>query len=405
MEIGWGRVTRIDLRQIEGARPVEAGFMSILAPGEIQIEVLGRCHHHRIARRRRIEPGLEAGPGEDGGIPAHLVAVQNLLPAQHPLALAGQVLLAVAQQVALQLAAILIPLLLHQLLAGGAVGPDPGGHLVSSHVHQRPREQFAHLVHHGFQEAVGAGQRRVEHVVVEILHRQVAGAVCLLHQQLGQRLDGGVAVTRDVNFRNDGDAEPGTVGHQLAHLALGVVAAVGLGAAAQLRPHRQGVTAPGGQLGQLGEGLDLESPPLVIGQVPVETVELVEAHQPEQALEGGEGVKVAGTVEKDAAKTEARCIAELDAGQALAVLQIPLGQADEAVAPTRLAAGGNHYFLRGDGQPVGLRAQPAFNQPDLGVVILRQREPGQFVEVGQQRADQGARAADVGALRQPEVAL
>lgn len=142
------------------------------------------------------------------------------------------------------------------------------------------------------------------------------------------------------------------------------------------------MAAPGTHGGQLGEGLDLKAPPLVIGEVPVEAVELVEAHLLEQALEGGDGVEVAGTVEEDAAKTEARCIPHRQAGQALSVLQRPLGQAHQPVSPARLAGGPDDDLLRGDGELIPLGGKCRLDEVDLRIVILGQGQACQLVEMG-----------------------
>ena len=164
------------LRQAEGTRPIESRLVDVLTPGGIQIEVLGRRHHHGVTGCGGIQAGLEAGPGEDGGLPGspcHPCSISS-----HPsicFALAGQVLLAVAQQVPLQLAAILIPLLGHQLLAGGTVGPDAGGHFCPPHVNLTPLGRDRTPRPSRRPGSVGTGRGRVQHVVVEILHRGKRG--------------------------------------------------------------------------------------------------------------------------------------------------------------------------------------------------------------------------------------
>ncbi|MNF84910.1 hypothetical protein D3C84_672900 [compost metagenome] len=113
---------------------------------------------------------------------------------------------------------------------------------------------------------------------------------------------------------------------------------------------------------------------------------------------------MAGAVEEDAAKTEARRILHLEAGQALPVLQGPLGQGHQTVAPARLAGSPDADLLCGDDELVSLLGEGGLDQVDLGVVILGQGEPRQLVEMGQQ-GGQGDRAADMGPLGQAEVAL
>ncbi|MNH26724.1 hypothetical protein D3C79_867910 [compost metagenome] len=86
------------------------------------------------------------------------------------------------------------------------------------------------------------------------------------------------------------------------------------------------------------------------------------------------------------------------------MLQGPLGQADQAVAPARLARRLNADLQRRDGEAIGLGGEGGLDQVDLGVVILAEGKPRQLVEMSQQGAE-GDGAADVGPLRQPEVAL
>lgn len=60
--------------------------------------------------------------------------------------------------------------------------------------------------------------------------------------------------------------------------------------------------------------------------------------------------------------------------------------------------------LRRDGEAIGFGSQRGLEQPDLGIMILLQRQPCQLVEMGQQ-AGQRPGPADMSPFRQPEVAL
>src|SRR6185437_1988494 len=59
--------------------------------------------------------------------------------------------------------------------------------------------------------------------------------------------------------------------------------------------------APGADFGQRGKGIDLDPPGLVVGKMPVETVELAPGHELEETLHFGRGVELPRDVEVTAA--------------------------------------------------------------------------------------------------------
>ena len=77
--------------------------------------------------------------------------------------------------------------------------------------------------------------------------------------------------------------------------------------------HRLG--APGADLGQARVAFDFDAPALVVGQVPVEDVQLVQRQQVDVALDKFHGHEMAAHVQHAAAPAEARPIFDLDAGQ------------------------------------------------------------------------------------------
>ena len=75
-----------------------------------------------------------------------------------------------------------------------------------------------------------------------------------------------------------------------------VISAGGLRAGAQQRRQSLAMTTPGADLGQLGIGVDLDAPGLVLGQMPVEPVELVPRHQLDEPADLGAGIELARDV-------------------------------------------------------------------------------------------------------------
>ncbi|KAG1316802.1 hypothetical protein G6F63_015920 [Rhizopus arrhizus] len=72
-----------------------------------------------------------------------------------------------------------------------------------------------------------------------------------------------------------------------------------------------GWQAAAARLGQLRVALDLHAPALVVGQVPVEGVELVRGHRVEHALDLVQALEMPRRVEHEAAPAETRRILDL----------------------------------------------------------------------------------------------
>ena len=78
--------------------------------------------------------------------------------------------------------------------------------------------------------------------------------------------------------------------------------------------------APCAALRQQGVFLDFDAPTLVVGEVPVEAVDLVESHQVDELFHLLDGEEMAGAVEMEASPTEARCVADADEGHVAVML-------------------------------------------------------------------------------------
>ena len=145
-------------------------------------------------------------------------------------------------------------------------------------------KQVDQLAQDCFNRGVDRTHARVEAVVREPLNGVVDArlfSIC----QFGQRREQGVAVTGHVDLRHDIDAEILRQVNDVANRVLGVVAAIGFGPGTEQRWQHFPVTAPGGVLRQRRIGVDLDTPRLVVAQVPVEDIELVPAHDREKLLD------------------------------------------------------------------------------------------------------------------------
>ena len=122
-------------------------------------------------------------------------------------------------------------------------------------------------------------------------------------------------VAGQVHLRDDGDVALRGVGHDLAHLVLGIETAVADAVARVEVLADAGAAAPGAHLGELRILLDLHAPALVLGEVPVEPVQLVGGGDVDVALGLLDGPEVAAGIQVDAAVVEARGVQDGDAGE------------------------------------------------------------------------------------------
>ena len=108
----------------------------------------------------------------------------------------------------------------------------------------------------------------------------------LLATQPRQGVQSGLGVARHLDLGDDGDVALGGIAHDVANLLLrkeiGAIGNAVVGGRAQTVAD-EGLVALRSEGSQLGIAFDLDAPPLVIRQVPMEAVELV----------GGQDVEVA----------------------------------------------------------------------------------------------------------------
>ena len=161
---------------------------------------------------------------------------------------------------------------------------------------------------------IGFLARRVEAIVREALHGLIfAGLVRIA--QFGNGLQHGEAMAGNVDFRDHFDAETSGERHEAAHRVFCVEAAIFLRAGAEQRRNGQAVAAPRADLGQRRIGVDFDAPGLVVGQMPVEAVELVPGHDGEELADLGGGVKLPRRVKMAAAPCHGGLVDDLALGR------------------------------------------------------------------------------------------
>ena len=107
----------------------------------------------------------------------------------------------------------------------------------------------------------------------------------------------------------------GRVGHDLAHLILGIETAVADAVVGVEVLADAGAVAPRADFGELRIFLDLDAPALVLGQVPVEPVDLIGGGNVDVALGLLDRPEMTAGVQMDAAVVKARSVQDGDAGE------------------------------------------------------------------------------------------
>ncbi|MNL21291.1 hypothetical protein D3C87_1425740 [compost metagenome] len=166
----------------------------------------------------------------------------------------------------------------------------------------------------------------------------------------------------DVDLRHHDDVAGRCIGDDVAHLILGVETAIETWTAGRgvdvLLSRRARVDAPSADLGQLRIASDLQPPGLVVGQVPMEDVELVQGHPIDEALDELGRLIVAGGIQHDAAPAEARGVGNGHGGNGRRPLprlggsQLP--QADGAIEKPAEVARRDDRAARGHVQAIGV---------------------------------------------------
>ena len=298
-------------------------------------------------------------------------ALEDFVPADD-LAPAGvQVALDAADEVALQRVLVGQALSGDARLALGAFVPARFGALVAPDVDVLAGEERQDLIQNTFEKAK---YRVVAGAVDVVEHAPPGGDGLLLARtaQLGIGREGRTGVARKLNFRNHRDVPRRRIGHDFAHLVLGVESAVAraVEALVAVGADLRGI-APGSDLGEARVALDFDAPSLVFGEVPVKAVHFVLGHQVEVALDEIHVKKVAADVEVHSAVGKSRLVAHGHGGQRFASV-FGLNEGLDSVKNGGSGTSGDHNLALTDAQRIGfgrnalLNAQFRRHRPSLG---------------------------------------
>ena len=129
--------------------------------------------------------------------------------------------------------------------------------------------------------------------------------------------DGGGHVPRHVNFWHDGDVAFGGVGDDFFDFFLGVKSSVAFAVRSPAIEVGRGGGTVGSDFGELWIFFDFNAPTLVLGEVPVEGVELVKGEPVDEFLDVSDVKHVAANVEVHAAPAKAWAILDAAGGNRL----------------------------------------------------------------------------------------
>ena len=228
-------------------------------------------------------------------------ALHNLVPTDHLTAVVAEELLDTLGYVALQVVfgrAVLIVFetqLLDAGLAGGALLPTHFGALVTTDMNVFRGENIHHLEQYVVDKFESLVLTGAEHIVADApLSRNLIRATGTT--QLGVGGQGGHHVAGQVDFGDDGDTQVGGILHDVAQFVLRIESAIGgvVVVVPLFGNHR--FAAHAAHFGQTGVLLDFDAPALVVGEVPVQRVELVHGHDVENAFHLVGREEVAGYV-------------------------------------------------------------------------------------------------------------
>ena len=309
-----------------------------LVLGVVDVELCVRAVDDVVALCRGMRNGVGlpcAPPHERGSLRES--AFDDFVPSNHLPSVLVDVFLHVLDEPRLQFFLVFETVVFDALLAVGTLLPVVLLHLVATDVHIFIGEELEHFVPHVATEPEHAVLSRAEWGSEDL-----SPADLLEARQSVVVADGSQHVPGHVDFGHSLDASLAGISNDFADVVLRIVAAVeriavlyallGIGqehvvgilsdGTAQTDRVLIVVGAPCSALGEQRIFLDFNAPSLVVGEVPVEAVELIERHEVDDFLDLVLREEVAGAVEMETAPSEARTVGDGDAGNCLAVNQL-----------------------------------------------------------------------------------
>ncbi|ENN84750.1 hypothetical protein RHSP_08534 [Rhizobium freirei PRF 81] len=278
------RLVGIGMRRRYGARPARARLLPGIGLHHVEIIGLARRHDDLVALARQLDADLRLFPGhQQGAFRIDAAAMGDFVPAGQLAAALVEHRLDPLEEIGLQGEGARYAFLLHEPARQRRSEPGAVGNLIPADMEILRGEELDHFVEDLGEEFVGRLDGRVQGIVRIALDGMIALRRFLTVRQIRQGDEGRGAVAGDIDLRHDLDAECGGMSDDLAHVILRVEAADRFGAIAELRQQRLVRPAQNAGGRQLRIGADLQSPCLIVRQVPMEDVELQPGENVEQA--------------------------------------------------------------------------------------------------------------------------
>ncbi len=322
---GADRIEVVDLGQVVHAPAADVGlvddFLSLGHLHEVEVEILIGHANAVEAVVGRVVALVGGVPGHDERLHGELVAPvgQEFVPHHYVLAVFRlEPCAELFNEPGLQFVHAGETFFLNAAGTVGVCGPLTRGALVAADVQIPVGEHLGYVAEHALEEVDDLVVAHVEHVLRDAaVHAHLVG-LRRVAAQFGIGRDGSHHVAGEVNLGDDFNVALLGISHNLAQLVERIEAA-----AAILRVvvvfgagfERERGLAHGTDGGQLGIFGDFHAPALVVGQVPVEAVELVDSGHVEQLLDFVHREEVARHVEVETTVTHERFVLDGEAGQ------------------------------------------------------------------------------------------
>ncbi len=319
------------IRQVERQTAADVDVRIVLETlVVVEIAVGVRRHHHVVVHLRRGDAAFGAAPAHHDR-PGREAALEDFVPPERAPALLREVVHEVLRHPALEFGFGLEAVGLHPRLALRARLPAHARSFVAADVDRRGGKERADLIQHVFVEADRVVVAGAEDVVLHAPRAaRHARQVLARAREFGIRRQRRAVMARQFDLGNDGDVAGLRVREHLADLVLRVEVRtvldvveflLGLVAAVVARRFR----AHGSVADELGVLLDFDAPALVLGEVPVEHVQLVLGHQVDDLENDVLAEEMAAVVDHHAAPAVARRVLDVHGGDARHV-DIDVGQ-------------------------------------------------------------------------------
>ena len=303
---------------VEGADALGGDCPATLQdPGAVAVRVSGQPFGNRQVRfaqgrennivplprrgcclRRRISmPDLDHRRGGE------VAAVEDFVPADGPPAALCEMFHDAPHEPALKRRFIRKPFGADARLASGTGLPARLRAFVASHMDERRGEKVAHGIENALAEGDGLVASGAEDVLANAVRAKGgAGEFNAFAGELRMRRQQGARVSGEVDLRDNANSARGRVGDNLADVVDGVEERAVAGAVrgrVLARQRRRG--ADGAEAREFRHPRQIDAPPLVVREVPVEDVEAGRRHAVEERLHGVLSEEVARLVKHESA--------------------------------------------------------------------------------------------------------